>query len=225
MLSSHSARSSLFLRWPPLYCLVTAHCRSAAACLLATSPPCRCLSPIENIVILFCHTSQPTPRLLDSHLLVIPPPPSASVINPFLLSSLLTTAASANPTSDQSSGTSSGNGNGAGNSNSVAPPSKSSRKNPMEAKTQKPSFLSLIFCCGANFVSDNDASLQVGAPTRPQTVSIGKAAGKKPIAGHLADEKLLPVQPAVNDAVATGAHEEPQGVSRIISMKKLPKDA
>ncbi|KAF9363368.1 hypothetical protein BGX34_004316 [Mortierella sp. NVP85] len=120
-------------------------------------------------------------------------------------------AASANPTSDQSSGTSSGNGNGAGNSNSVAPPSKSSRKNPMEAKTQKPSFLSLIFCCGANFVSDNDASLQVGAPTRPPTVSIGKAAGKKPIAGHLADEKLLPVQPAVNDAVATGAHEEPQG--------------
>ncbi|ORZ05945.1 HAD-like domain-containing protein [Lobosporangium transversale] len=80
----------------------------------------------------------------------------------------------------------------------------------MEAKPQKPSFLSLIFCCGANFVNDSDASLQVGSsPARPSTVSIGK----KAVSGQLADEKSLPPQPAIVDVTATTTIEEPEGVS------------
>ncbi|KAG0231892.1 hypothetical protein BGX31_005339, partial [Mortierella sp. GBA43] len=130
----------------------------------------------------------------------------------------------ANPSSDSPSGTnpagpnnnsssSSNNGNGSNNvTHTPAAPSSKSRKSPIEPKAQKPSFLSLIFCCGANFVSDNDASLQVGgAPTRPATASIGKAAGKKPVGGQLADEKLLPAQPAAVDVVATGNLEESEG--------------
>ncbi|KAG0308600.1 hypothetical protein BGZ98_007454 [Dissophora globulifera] len=138
-------------------------------------------------------------------------------------------ASSASPLSDLSSGTNStvlaGNGGsaptGANNGNGsntghtahgpTSPSSVKSPKGPRESKAQKPSFLSLIFCCGANFVNDSDASLQVGGPTRPPTVSIGKAAGKKPVAGHLADEKSLPAQPAVVDVTTIASLDEPEG--------------
>ncbi|KAF9949435.1 hypothetical protein BGZ65_007335, partial [Modicella reniformis] len=126
------------------------------------------------------------------------------------------------PSNNSSTSSSGNNGstsinNGASNSannatNTPTAPSVKSRKSPIESKAQKPSFLSLIFCCGANFVNDNDASLQVGggAPRSP-TVSMGKAAGKKAVAaGHMADEKSLPAQPAVPDA-ATGNLEESEG--------------
>ncbi|KAF9165224.1 hypothetical protein DFQ26_000434 [Actinomortierella ambigua] len=55
-----------------------------------------------------------------------------------------------------------GGGNGAGAAGVNATPTKTaSRKNAMDPKTPKPSFLSLLFCCGANFVDGSDASLQV----------------------------------------------------------------
>ncbi|KAG0049638.1 hypothetical protein BGZ83_005535 [Gryganskiella cystojenkinii] len=82
------------------------------------------------------------------------------------------------------------------------------RKNPIESKPQKPSFLSLIFCCGANFVDGSDASLQVGGSPRPATVSIGKTAGKKVVSGHLGDEKSLPAQPTMVNVTATAALED-----------------
>ncbi|KAF9184164.1 hypothetical protein BGZ51_003528 [Haplosporangium sp. Z 767] len=152
-------------------------------------------------------------------------------------------ASSANPLSDLSSGAesaavlanngntpgdgSSRNGNG-GNShngnnhtpNTPASPSsvKSRNKSPIEPKTQKPSFLSLIFCCGANFVNDSDASLQVNGPARPAAVTPGNVAGKKPVVGHATtDEKALPVQPTVEVPITTvpidvqdGDHSIPQ---------------
>ncbi|KAF8925502.1 hypothetical protein BGZ58_000748 [Dissophora ornata] len=114
-------------------------------------------------------------------------------------------ASSANPLSDLSSGANSAVLANSSNSNSI------SNAGPIESKAQKPSFLSLIFCCGANFVNDSDASLQVGSPARPATVSIGKAAGKKPVGGHLADEKSLPAQPAIVDVATTAGVEEPEG--------------
>ncbi|KAF9381564.1 hypothetical protein CPC16_009800 [Podila verticillata] len=90
--------------------------------------------------------------------------------------------------------------------NATNPASLKSRK-VGEAKTQKPSFLSLIFCCGANFVDDSDGSLHVGTgPSRPASVSIGKAAGKKPVAKL--DEKVLPSHPTPEEVVATTAIEE-----------------
>ncbi|KAF9970166.1 hypothetical protein BGZ73_007216 [Actinomortierella ambigua] len=67
-------------------------------------------------------------------------------------------------------GTNGGNGNGSGNGVNlgagaagvnVTPTKTASRKNAMDPKTPKPSFLSLLFCCGANFVDGSDASLQV----------------------------------------------------------------
>ncbi|KAF9918838.1 hypothetical protein BX616_005216, partial [Lobosporangium transversale] len=130
-------------------------------------------------------------------------------------SAVLTNNSSSVPGNGNGNGSSSGNGSNASNGNSInathTPTSSTSvkaRKNPMEAKPQKPSFLSLIFCCGANFVNDSDASLQVGSsPARPSTVSIGK----KAVSGQLADEKSLPPQPAIVDVTATTTIEEPEG--------------
>ncbi|KAG0257703.1 hypothetical protein BGZ95_005153, partial [Linnemannia exigua] len=122
--------------------------------------------------------------------------------------------ASASPLSDLSAGTNTAaanNGSSSGPTTAVAPPSAKSRKNPIESKAQKPSFLSLIFCCGANFVNDSDGSaLQVG-PTRPPTVSTGRAAGKKAVAGQLADEKPPQAQPTLVDITATAVQEDPVG--------------
>ncbi|OAQ28182.1 hypothetical protein K457DRAFT_20365 [Linnemannia elongata AG-77] len=125
--------------------------------------------------------------------------------------------ASASPLSDLSAGANTAttsNGSSSGPTTAVAPPSAKSRKNPIESKAQKPSFLSLIFCCGANFVNDSDASaLQVGPQTRPPTVSVGRAAGKKAVAGQLADEKPPQAQPTLVDITATAVLEDPVGVS------------
>ncbi|KAG0376304.1 hypothetical protein BGX24_007937 [Mortierella sp. AD032] len=122
--------------------------------------------------------------------------------------------ASASPLSDLSAGANTAaanNGSSSGPTTTVAPPSAKSRKNPIESKAQKPSFLSLIFCCGANFVNDSDGSaLQVG-PTRPPTVSTGRAAGKKAVAGQLADEKPPQVQPTLVDITAIAVQEDPVG--------------
>ncbi|KAF9342762.1 hypothetical protein BGX26_006891, partial [Mortierella sp. AD094] len=134
-------------------------------------------------------------------------------------------ASSANPLSDLSSGANSAvltNNNSGNNGNTststsnaantqTSPSSAKSRKSPIESKAQKPSFLSLLFCCGSNFVNDSDASLQVGGPARPATVSIGKASGKKAVAGQLADEKTLPAQPNTVDVTATAGPEETEG--------------
>ncbi|KAI1315985.1 hypothetical protein EDD11_010567 [Mortierella claussenii] len=132
------------------------------------------------------------------------------------LSDLSSSGANSVGLANSSSTPSNGNGGNASNSNNihVAPASPAlakSLKSPIESKAQKPSFLSLIFCCGANFVNDSDASLQVGSPARPSTVSIGRATGKKAVAGHLADEKTLPPQPTIVDATATAHVEEPEG--------------
>ncbi|KAK3810574.1 MAG: hypothetical protein JOS17DRAFT_500981 [Linnemannia elongata] len=125
--------------------------------------------------------------------------------------------ASASPLSDLSAGANTAaasNGSSSGPTTAVAPPSAKSRKNPIESKAQKPSFLSLIFCCGANFVNDSDASaLQVGQQSRPPTVSTGRAAGKKAVAGQLADEKPPQAQPTLVDITATTVLEDPVGVS------------
>ncbi|KAF8951546.1 hypothetical protein BGZ46_003927, partial [Entomortierella lignicola] len=128
---------------------------------------------------------------------------------------------SANPLSDLSSGANSavlsnnsGNNGNTSNSNAAHTPTPSfakSRKSPIESKAQKPSFLSLIFCCGANFVNDSDALQVVSSPSRPATVSIGKTPGKKPVAGNLADEKNIPPQPTVIDVTATAGPEESEG--------------
>ncbi|KAF9199532.1 hypothetical protein BGZ49_010329 [Haplosporangium sp. Z 27] len=130
-------------------------------------------------------------------------------------------ASSANPLSDLSSGANSavlsnnsGNNGNTSNSNAAhtpTPSSAKSRKSPIESKAQKPSFLSLIFCCGANFVNDSDALQVVSSPSRPATVSIGKTPGKKPVAGNLADEKNIPPQPTVVDVTATAGPEESEG--------------
>jgi hypothetical protein len=107
----------------------------------------------------------------------------------------------------------SNNDSSSGPTTTVAPPSAKSRKNPIESKAQKPSFLSLIFCCGANFVNDSDGSaLQVG-PTRPPTVSTGRAAGKKIVAAQLTEEKPTQAQPSVVDVAVTAVQEDPVGVS------------
>ncbi|KAF9571762.1 hypothetical protein EC968_000208 [Mortierella alpina] len=142
-------------------------------------------------------------------------------------------ASSDNPLSDLSSGANSaaplnsnggntsgsadngGSGNNGGNQNHAtgtptSPSSVKSRKSPMESKAQKPSFLSLIFCCGANFVNDSDASLQVG-PTRSSTVTIGNGPGKKAVTGNAADEKILPAQPTAIDAEAGVTLEDNAG--------------
>jgi len=123
--------------------------------------------------------------------------------------------ASASPLSDLSAGANTAttsNGSSSGPTTAVAPPSAKSRKNPIESKAQKPSFLSLIFCCGANFVNDSDASaLQVGQQSRPPTVSTGRAAGKKAVAGQLADEKPPQAQPTLVDITATTVLEDPVG--------------
>ncbi|KAF9274577.1 hypothetical protein BGZ88_002922 [Linnemannia elongata] len=125
--------------------------------------------------------------------------------------------ASASPLSDLSAGANTAttsNGSSSGPTTAVAPPSAKSRKNPIESKAQKPSFLSLIFCCGANFVNDSDASaLQVGPQTRPPTVSVGRAAGKKAVAGQLADEKPPQAQPTLVDITATAVLEDPVGTN------------
>lgn len=125
--------------------------------------------------------------------------------------------ASASPLSDLSAGANTAaasNGSSSGPTTAVAPPSAKSRKNPIESKAQKPSFLSLIFCCGANFVNDSDASaLQVGQQSRPPTVSTGRAAGKKAVAGQLADEKPPQAQPTLVDITATAVLEDTVGVS------------
>lgn len=122
--------------------------------------------------------------------------------------------ASASPLSDLSAGVNTSNGSSSGPTTTVAPPSAKSRKNPIESKAQKPSFLSLIFCCGANFVNDSDASaLQVGQQTRPPTVSTGRVAGKKAVTEQLAGEKPTQAQPTLADAAATVVLEDPVGVS------------
>ncbi|KAF9122643.1 hypothetical protein BGX30_001865 [Mortierella sp. GBA39] len=125
--------------------------------------------------------------------------------------------ASASPLSDLSAGantTAVSNGSSSGPTTAVAPPSAKSRKNPIESKAQKPSFLSLIFCCGANFVNDSDASaLQVGPQSRPPTVSTGRAAGKKAVAGQLADEKPPQAQPTLVDITATAVLEDQVGTN------------
>ncbi|KAF9111998.1 hypothetical protein BGX27_004147 [Mortierella sp. AM989] len=136
-------------------------------------------------------------------------------------------ASSASPLSDLSSGANSAvlannstsnnaNTSSTSTSNAVHTPTspssaKSRKSSPIESKAQKPSFLSLLFCCGANFVNDSDASLQVGNTARPATVSIGKASGKKAVAGHLPDEKTLPAQPTIVDVTATPGPEESEG--------------
>ncbi|KAF9398348.1 hypothetical protein BGX21_007898, partial [Mortierella sp. AD011] len=130
-------------------------------------------------------------------------------------------ASSASPLSDLSSGASSAiltnnssdsNGNTSNTVNTqISPSLAKSRKSPIEPKTRKPSFLSRLFCCGSNFVSDSDSSLQVGGPTRPPTVSIGKASGKKAVVGQLADEKALPAQPNTAGVTTTADPEETEG--------------
>ncbi|GJJ69771.1 carboxy-terminal domain RNA polymerase II polypeptide A small phosphatase [Entomortierella parvispora] len=118
----------------------------------------------------------------------------------------------ANGSSSTSNDSNSGNKNNGNNNNATNTPASmaaaKARKNPIEAKPQKPSFLSLIFCCGANFVDGSDASLQVGGTPRPATVSLGKNTGKKVVAGHLADEKTLPAQPTMVNVTATAALED-----------------
>ncbi|KAG0311023.1 hypothetical protein BGZ97_012141 [Linnemannia gamsii] len=122
--------------------------------------------------------------------------------------------ASASPLSDLSAGANTSNGSSSGPTNAVAPPSAKSRKNPIESKAQKPSFLSLIFCCGANFVNDSDASaLQVGQQTRPPTVSTGRAAGKKAVTEQLAGEKPTQAQPTLVDVTTTAVLEDPVGTN------------
>ncbi|KAK3846601.1 MAG: hypothetical protein J3R72DRAFT_223154 [Linnemannia gamsii] len=144
----------------------------------------------------------------------------STVYSPTLPSHDWPIGASASPLSDLSAGANTAaanNGSSSGPTTTVAPPSAKSRKNPIESKAQKPSFLSLIFCCGANFVNDSDGSaLQVG-PTRPPTVSTGRAAGKKAVAGQLADEKPPQVQPTLVDITAIAVQEDPVGVSCFVS--------
>ncbi|KAG0361266.1 hypothetical protein BGZ54_009163 [Gamsiella multidivaricata] len=137
----------------------------------------------------------------------------SSGANSAVLANVNSNAVPSSGNNGNSSSASGGNSNTGSNSahTPTSPSSVKSRKNPIESKAQKPSFLSLLFCCGANFVNDSDASLQVGSPNRPQTVSIGKAAGKKPMAAHVADEKSLPAQPTVVDAAAPPSPEEPEG--------------
>ncbi|KAF9925004.1 hypothetical protein FBU30_005138, partial [Linnemannia zychae] len=123
--------------------------------------------------------------------------------------------ASASPLSDLSAGTNTAannNGGSSGPANAAAPPSAKSRKNPIESKAQKPSFLSLIFCCGANFVNDSDGSnLQVGPQPRAPTVSTARVPGKKVATGQSAEEKLPQVQPTLVDVTATAVLEDPAG--------------
>lgn len=133
------------------------------------------------------------------------------------LSSGANSAAPLNNNGGNTSGSTDNGGNNGGNQNHAtstptSPSSVKSRKSPIESKAQKPSFLSLIFCCGANFVNDSDASLQVG-PTRSSTVTIGNGPGKKVVTGNPADEKVLPAQPAATDAEAGVTLEDNAGVS------------
>ncbi|KAF9434384.1 hypothetical protein BGZ76_008099 [Entomortierella beljakovae] len=116
---------------------------------------------------------------------------------------------SVGPLSDLSSGANSGALNNNSNGNTSASAGEAAhtltstsaakpRKSPIESKAQKPSFLSLLFCCGAN-LNENDPPLIVTPVNRPTTVSIGKGSGKKSVAGHVPDEKNnIPVQPAVD---------------------------
>jgi len=148
---------------------------------------------------------------------------SASPLSDLSSGATSTVLPSANSPTHGSSSTSndsnSGNKtNGNNNNNATNTPASmaaaKARKNPIEAKPQKPSFLSLIFCCGANFVDGSDASLQVGSTPRPATVSIGKSTGKKVVVGHLADEKTLPAQPTMVNVTATAALEDAEVVRK-----------
>ncbi|KAF9988158.1 hypothetical protein BGZ75_009932, partial [Mortierella antarctica] len=150
----------------------------------------------------------------------------ASSDNP--LSDLSSGANSAAPLNNNGSGSidNGGNGNNGGHQNHAtstptSPSSVKSRKSPIESKAQKPSFLSLIFCCGANFVNDSDASLQVG-PTRSSTVTIGNGPGKKAVAGNAADEKVLPAQPAAIDTEAGVTLDDNAGENRHSHELELP---
>ncbi|KAF9391794.1 hypothetical protein CPB97_005431 [Podila verticillata] len=121
-----------------------------------------------------------------------------------------------------SSGASSGNSNNNSNNNSnvnnnTSPASSTltsgagTRKRSSEAKTQKkPSFFSMLFCCGAsNFV--NDDNLHVGA----RTYVTGKSAGKKPTTTTTSTttidprtEEKRPPSELVDESVSTAVVEE-----------------
>ncbi|KAF9202729.1 hypothetical protein BGZ49_007147 [Haplosporangium sp. Z 27] len=129
-------------------------------------------------------------------------------------------ASSANPLSDLSSGASStiladdnDSNNNDTNTNTNAEPTPAelssaiSVKSPIEPKAQKASFLSLIFCCGANFVNDSDTLQVVSPPNHPVTESVGKARGKKPVARNSVDEKYIPDHTTTVEITAIAGQE------------------
>ncbi|KAG0225865.1 hypothetical protein BGW42_004059 [Actinomortierella wolfii] len=95
----------------------------------------------------------------------------------------------------------------------------------MDPKTPKPSFLSLLFCCGANFVDASDASLQVTSNNnggnnngssinntngqRAPSVHNGSRPQTLAVANQHVEEKVLPAQPTNIDVTAAQEVDEP----------------